>query len=377
MPVGGLHSTNTSALFCENGNRWKWILFPTASGDTIVIESQPSDVIAPAARRLDAVLTTFADSAEGWLTRSEQAKSETIEALMSAGRSLTDALFDGRDGEFVAALKASDQRTVTNMTFGFEHQHLIDFCVLRDGEREFFLGEWCLSVNRMVAKPHATLEKDLDGSINGTRERRIGYAEDGSLNSACLQHERPTRPEVEEIYVLKQLCAEMTELSVLDPMSRDVSASEIGMLRDWLAEERKAVVHFNCHAELFGEESVPRMRVREGGFIGAPELPHDVDLEGTLVFLNTCSSARGRDSMRTSLAQYFRQQLSPCVICTTGPVEDGFATRFARALYRRLAVERQPIASALMGARLDLWEAEHNPLAFGYTYVGADTFLLF
>ncbi len=380
MPVGGLHATHASASFRPLGDVWVWSVYPTPNGKALVIESEAADVVAHASRKMKRALNTFALNADEWLERSDEAKGETIAALMDAGRELAKALFKGRDCEFVKSLRDMEPRTLTSFMFGPENQHLIEYCVLSDGDREFFLGEWCLGINREVARQGEAFDKATERRRDRSWDRKVGYAEDGKLKSACLRHNTPTRPKTEEIFVVGDLLVDRSQLSVLDPLNVDplndvVSVEETQTLRAWLAN-RRDVVHFNCHAKLFEEDGRPRMRVRNGGFIGVPELPDEIDLMNSLVFLNACSSAMGLDSFRTSLAQYFLQQLAVCVVCTTGPIDDAFATRFARVLYRLLDEDRLTIMEALIKARQEIWRTERNPLVFAYTYIGEDDFTL-
>ena len=127
MPVGGLHATHASASFRPLGDVWVWSVYPTPNGKALVIESEAADVVAHASRKMKRALNTFALNPDEWLERSDEAKGETIAALMDAGRELAKALFKGRDCEFVKSLRDMEPRTLTSFMFGPENQHLIEY----------------------------------------------------------------------------------------------------------------------------------------------------------------------------------------------------------------------------------------------------------
>ena len=111
-----------------------------------------------------------------------------------------------------------------------------------------------MGINREVARQGEAFDKATERRRDRSWDRKVGYAEDGKLKSACLRHNTPTRPKTEEIFVVGDLLVDRSQLSVLDPLNVDplnnvVSVEETQTLRAWLAN-RRDVVHFNCHAKL-------------------------------------------------------------------------------------------------------------------------------
>jgi hypothetical protein len=375
MASGVLHETFAAAFFRRSGNGWEWMVAPTARGGSLVIPSGPDDSIVEASSELDALLHDFPDVVDGWSGLSPEAAQGYVDSFKASGRKLTDALFAGRQDEFVAEMKLLESASISQITDASIPQHLIEFCVLSDGGEEFFLGEKYPCIYRVDNRDPETLKKPLPVVLKGNR--RIGYAEDDCLDSACEMHNEPRRAEIEEIFLAIALAKAPGTLFVLEPLTEDVGDADVKTFQEWM-DDRHHVKHFNSHLEI--TERVfrqPRLRVRSNAFVGKSEMPpQDVfDLTGSFIFLNACSSGRGLSSFRTSLAWYLQSQNATGVAYTTGPVSDAFATRFARAVYRNLDEGKQTLFKAFHNAKLSLL-GEGHPMALLYTFVGPDTYVL-
>ncbi|MBR1220384.1 CHAT domain-containing protein [Bradyrhizobium sp. U87765 SZCCT0131] len=372
MASGGLHESFAAAFFRRSHHRWEWCVVPTISGGALTIESGPDDEIHDASLELDGILDSLPDVVRGWAGRSPEARHGDLDALKTCGRRLTRALFGERQHEFVREMKALGFPTISRITDGTLPQHLVEFCLLTDGDEEFFLGARWPCIYRIDNRSAPDLNA-LYPALQVT-ERRIGYAEDDSLASACTAHNSPQRPDIEEIYLAMELARDSGTLIVLDALSESVGERDVAIFRDWM-HDRHHVKHFNAHVEI--TERMFRMRVRSKAFVGKGAMPpaDRFDLTGSCVFLNACSSGRGSSSFRTSMAWYLKSQNAACVIYTTGPVDDTFATRFARSIYRHLDQGRRTLIEALTGARRELLQDGH-PMALLYNFIGPDGYVL-
>jgi hypothetical protein len=367
------HKTSAAAFFRRSGNGWEWMLAPTASGGSLFIRSGPDDSIVEASSELDALLHDFPGVVDGWIGLSPEAAQGYVDSFKACGRKLTRALFAGREDEFVAEMKLQELASISQLTDASIPQHLIEFCVLTDGDEEFFLGERYPCIYRVDNRDPETLKRPLPAVLKGNR--RIGYAEDDSLESACETHNEPRRADIEEIFLAIALAKEPGTLFVLEPLTDDVGDADVKTFQGWM-DDRHHVKHFNSHLEI--TERVlrqPRLRLRSNAFVGKSEMQDIFDLTGSFIFLNACSSGRGLSSFRTSLAWYLQSQNAAGVAYTTGPVSDAFATRFARALYKNLDERKQSLFKAFHNAKLSLL-GEGHPMALLYTFVGPDTYVL-
>lgn len=375
MGIGGLHGIAATASFEIKDGKWTWHITPTSAGDDLKIESRDNDKVRDASDGMRSALDAFSSSMSLWPTMSDEAKDEHVEALKKAGRKLTKEMFDGREAEFVRELDAMSVKTV-NIRSHFEEQLMIEFCVLKDADTEFFLGERCLCIYRMQSRERGLLDKALDIPPLTEDDLLVGYAEDDDLGSACAEHKKATRPAEEEIYVAADLAGGLDALSVLDPLTAAFTSTDKGNLIAWL-RDRRHVVHFNCHATDAASGEKPRLQVRSRSRFGREELGSDrMDLTGTFVFLNACYSAVGTRSIRSSMAEYFRGQGADCIACSIGALDDRFATMFARELYRELGAKKSTIFSAFLECRGRLVKQEKHPMALMYTYLGPDQFVL-
>jgi hypothetical protein len=376
MAPGVLHETSAAAFFSRSGNGWQWVVVPIASGGSLIIQSGPEDSIAEASSELDAVLHDFPGVVDGWNGLSPEAADGYVESIKACGRKLTRALFAGRQDEFVAEMKLLGSASISQLTNASIPQLLIEFCVLTDGSEEFFLGAKYPCIYRMDNRDPETLKKPHPALLKG--DRRIGYAEDDCLESACKKHNEPRREEIEEIFVAIALAKEPGALFVLDPLTEDVGDADVKIFQEWM-DARHHVKHFNSHLEVTERvlSRQPRLRLRSNAFVGESEMPPDdvFDLTGSFIFLNACSSGRGLSSFRTSLAWYLKMQNATGVAFTTGPVSDAFATRFARTVYRNLDEGKQTLFRAFHNAKLSLL-GEGHPMALLYTFIGPDAYML-
>ncbi|WP_271554899.1 CHAT domain-containing protein [Bradyrhizobium sp. CCBAU 45394] len=319
-------------------------------------------------------LRALVDVVKGWRELSEIARAEHVNALKERGRRLAGAFFGGGQDEFARHLGLLTSPIVTQYTYGRSEQPLFEHCLLNDGTAEYFLGERCICRYRVINAKRADLRKHYEAAQHAG-PRLVSYAEDSSLDSACRSHKRPdpSRSE-EEISILADLAGAEERLLVLDPLTESLPDAELEVLRNWIAEKNH-ILHFNCHTDQSSE--LPRLRLRAGAKIGILEMTHPVkaaDFHGSLVFLNASSSAIGRSSLKTSIAEFFRQRRAACILCTTGPIEDGFATRLAKVFYDHLR-DGTNVVTALLAARQKLLEEGH-PMALQYTYIGNDNYRL-
>ncbi|MCA6115209.1 CHAT domain-containing protein [Bradyrhizobium sp. WSM 1738] len=352
------------------GDRWIWRIDCGPDGEAIDFQSGPVDDVRDASRDMNDSLRALVDVVKGWSDLSEVARAEHVNALKQRGRRLAGAFFDGRQDEFARYLGLLTSPVLTQYTYGRSEQPLFEHCLLNDGNGEFFLGERCICRYRVINAKRADLRKHYEAAQRAG-PRLVGYAEDSSLDSACRMHNRPdpARSE-EEISILTDLAGGKDRLSVLDALTESLSDAELEVLRNWIAEKNH-VLHFNCHTDQSLE--FPRLRLRSGAKIGILEMTHPVraaDFRGTLVFLNASSSVIGRSSLKTSIAEFFRQRRASCILCTTGPIEDRFATRLARVFYDHLG-DGMNVVTALLAARQKLLEEGH-PMALQYTFIGND-----
>lgn len=368
MPSAGQYTIPVTASIAREEDKWIWTVSPGHDGDPDVIESQGVDLVKAASREMYKGLCAFVPNVELWHGLSPEARQGHSDALKVLGRKLTEVLFDGRQDEFVAQLARMASPVIEQITYGKNEQPLFEYCLLKDGETEFYLGERCLCIYSMVRKERRGIRQHYAASRR-VGPRLVGYAEDGSLGSACKQHNAPdpSRPE-EQIAVAVALAEGGGSLSVLEPLTEALLDDELEKFRNWIAEPRH-VVHFNCSGKQRSDD--PKLLLRAGALVGIEEMtrPAPADFRGSFIFLNAWSSAVGRDSIRTSFAEFFRQKRAACVLCTTGPIEDGFATRLAKAFYNHLQRDGMNALNALLAARQSLLQEGH-PMALQYTYVG-------
>jgi len=372
----GLYDTFAHASFTRSGGGWLWSIMTDADQFPLDIPSGPEDDIREASEKLKAAIAPFTEVVAGWNERSPDARKGLIDDLREKGRILSDALFGGRQREFADKLKSLDQPKLAQLTNGQIEQHLIEFCVLEDEEGEYFLGERCLCLYRLTTRDDGVLAKMFDP--DGTRwagGRNVGYTEDDRLDSSCAVHATPTGSATEEISVVRKLVGTDGALIVLDELSEPLSQPNIDTFHAWMLD-RHNVKHFNCHLELTSRDFMqPRVRVRSGAFVGGSEMPRKDDyLRGSFLFLNSCSGI-GWSSFRKTLPYYFDSKGAACVVFTTGPIDDAFATEFARIIYDQLDGEKASIHDAFRKARAILLKEGH-PSALLYTYIGPDNFTL-
>ncbi|MBZ9801093.1 CHAT domain-containing protein [Mesorhizobium sp. ES1-6] len=359
-----------------------WTITPDSHGGSSEFLSAEDDMVEAACLALSLQLDDFCIVAADWNGHTLGERSECLDVLNKRGRALTKALFDGREDEFLAEIRLLGISAITQLIQpGGKLQRLIDLCVMRDDDGEFFLGERYLCVPRVTTSSTELLNSMYPRGRPPVAHHKIGYAEDAMLDSSCKLHKTPSRPDIEEIYVIGELAGDINSLSVLAPLDHSLMDADREELLNWLTE-RHSVLHFNCRIatpeDLDGNPGPPHLRVRANAFISASEMsgPDEFDFTGCFVFLNACASAFGNHSYRSSLAHFFRRQKSPCVACTTGPVDDAFATVFARELYKHLKVGKLNMSAAFQETRRNLTATSGHPMALLYTYIGRDAYAL-
>jgi len=379
MSISVSPPVNITVSVPKGSDRWVWMVDRGFDGQPVSIPSGTVDQVRDASNEMREALGAFKTIVEaGWHDLSPEAKKEHLDALKAKARLLTGALFNGRQDEFTDHLARLSYPIITQFARGSSDQPLFEFCLLNDGTTDFFLGERYICRCKVVdSNKPKTLRAQYAVSRPST-PRLVGYAEDNLLGSACPSHDTPdpSRPD-QQISIMMDLVGEGRKPSVLDSLSESLPEHELDVLGNWIAEKYH-VIHFNCGAD---HSRRPTLRLRQGAKVGVKELSHKhidrpADFHGGLVFLNACSSAVGKTSLTTSIAEFFRQRRASCVLCTTGPIEDGFATKLARLFYGHLLREGMNVVSALLSARSKLIEEEGHPMALNYTYIGDDDYRL-
>lgn len=356
------------------GEKWVWMIDSGYDGQPLLITSRTIDDVREASDKMTEALALFSKVVEGgWAGLSPDAKTGHLDSLKAKGRLLTGALFNGRQEEFTEHLARLTSPIITQFSRSSSHQPLFEFCLLNDGTTDFFLGERCICRYKVVEPRKPATSRAQYRAIQRTGTRLVGYAEDNLLGSSCRSHDTPDPSRSsEQIAIMMGLIGPGEKPFVLNSLSESLPDHELDVLRNWIAAKYH-VVHFNCGAD---HSDRPTLRLRAGAKVGVKEMTHPAaDFHDGLVFLNACSSAIGTNSLTTSIAEFFRQRRASCILCTTGPIEDGFATKLSRIFYDHLK-EGMNVVSALLSARATLLQEEGHPMALNYTYIGNDDYRL-
>lgn len=304
--------------------------------------------------------------------------------LRLAGRVLAHAMFQSQE-EKVRRLILTEAIhhvlfTVPEATFSFP----LEFAVFEDENGgEFFLGDRLLVVRRPAVDPQFISYGESDVILDEILpkwedEPTAGYAEDHTLDSACSDAGRPSRPDDEEVYALAEIIG-LEHINHLPPLTDASSRKRV--FEDWLSTWSD-VLHFNCHTVLEinnrGKPIARHLKLREHSPIASEDFRFDDAMgfnDNAFIFLNACNSAYGPIAFKGSIAIRLIQLDAASVACTTGAVDDTVGLLFARKFYRNVKTGMN-VGDAIIVARKKLNAELGHPLANLYTLVGAPDFFV-
>lgn len=313
-----------------------------------------------------------------WASLDPQVKNRHLNDIEAAGRKLAEKMFGDQLPNFVNLVKQYRPRRLEIEVLDEAFSPLLDLIRILDAGKEIYLGEVVTVTSGFdggvlqFEQPSANAMEDE--FVMPLKEFAVGLAEDSSLPSACRDRSSTARAAIEEIYALRPIVSDLSDVDILrslDPTSREDGLEE---LNQWLHPLRR-VVHFNCHGISAGRgrNDDPNIQITEKFSFDKDDL-HDRDLSFALVTLNVCNSAVGTYSSRKTLAQAFHDQNAMATVCTTGAVDDRFATDFACELYARLA--GADLLTAMHDTRRELLRRHQHPMSLMYTFTGEGAFRL-
>jgi hypothetical protein len=334
-----------------------------------------ADIRAANDRMFDS-LDDFSFAVGDWDRLDEQTRNEHLIPIASAGRALADALFGSELPTFVEMLMKHRSRRLELVVMDEGFNPYWDFLRLPHNGVEMYLGGLVTVTPGYFDNANAPkdMADEFEVAALGTDFGPVALAEDESLASACRGRHSTSRASVEEIYTLQPVVGDLSEIDVLrhlDPQSR---GNEVAEINRWLGPMRR-LVHFNCHGLSAdrGRNADPNLQVTRSFSFGKTDIDAG-DLSYALINLNVCNSAVGTYSSRRTLSQTFHDQNAAATICTTGSVDDGFATIFSRELYGRLA--KDDLLTAMHETRKALLSRHNHPMSLMYTFTGPSAFRL-
>ena len=199
-------------------------------------------------------------------------------------------------------------------------------------------------------------------------EREVGYAEDGTL---------PSAKDGTELAVVVEFAGDVKRVDDLKPLPNGAFAAPAKEKLDkWLAKPRQ-VWHFNTHTtEPSGRRRFDQcLKVSEMALLPASAFVTKPGFYlASFVFINACASAGERAGNGRSFGLHFIEQRAAGVCCTTAPVYDDYATRFAGALYDELKTSSDSLLAVVMRTRTTLLREDGHPLALLYIALGGQRF---
>ncbi|CAN7727090.1 CHAT domain-containing protein [Neorhizobium tomejilense] len=338
------------------------------------------DIVSEALLVAEQKLQRFCHAVNDWTGHTDEDRASFLAELKEMGRDLTAAFFAGEAPLFVERLSSTRSKIVEQVHIGITQQLPLDFCLLEANGEEFFLGERYLCPQTLSTRTDAPLRNLIAGATGHGGFCPVGYAEDDELPSACKTPASVTRPHVEEFAVISENLATGVTASVLPGITSLLTSDDLKALRKWISA-RYQVLHINSHVKRQERNRYrPHLQLRSKALVGSEHLnlpsPEKPDFTGTFVFLNGCGTVIGSTSFNTSVARHFLKYNASGITCTTGPVDDAFATEFARELYTNLNGKRMSARHAVIATRAAMTERKGHPMALLYTYIGQDDLVL-
>lgn len=191
----------------------------------------------------------------------------------------------------------------------------------------------------------------VDGPID------VNFAEDLRLASASTGAERMI------------FSGERWRLRAL-PTLRSEDAAALRKFYDFMAVPHH-LAHFNTHAQAAAGGDEASLTVSREFPIGAAQLTGpDVLCEDAVVVLNCCDGMAVSFGIEGCLAIRFSWAGAAVVVGTTSPIEDAYATRFARLFYGHL-IEGRSVGHALTLARRAMLTPGESPMCLSYALMGS------
>jgi hypothetical protein len=296
--------------------------------------------------------------------------------MSCAGRALADALFGPELTTFVGLVTKYGARRLDLVVFDETFSPYWDFLRVVRGGVEMYLGDFVTVTPGYTLRTDHPPPEDMGDEFEITildDLGPVGLVEDETLPSAHL-NPITTEGTLKEINTLIPVVKDLSEVDILRPMISSARPKEVAAMNKWLGPQRR-LVHFNCHGSSAtrGRNADPVLNVTRSFSVDKTDL-HTCDLSYGLVNLNVCNSAVGTYSSRKTFCQTFHDQNAAATICTTGSVDDGFATAFARELYGRLV--NQDLLTSMHETRRALSTQHKHPMSLMYTFTGVGSFRL-
>lgn len=352
-----------------------WAVLRTSAGGAHQFSPRPLADINASNDAMFVCLDEFSKDVWQWSTTLDPAdRNKHLDDMAAAGRDLATALFGDELPTFVGLLSQHHARRLDIVVCDETFSPYWDFVRIVHRGTEIYLGDLVV-VTAGYTLPVDEEPENMEEEYPIVRLPRpigpVGLVEDEDLPSSSRN---PATGVAKEISTLTPIVHHVSNVDVLRPMVTSARATEIDELNRWLGPQRR-VVHFNCHgaSATRGRNVDPSLNITTSFSVDKSDL-HTCDLSYGLVNLNVCNSAVGTYSSRKTFCQAFHDQNAEATICTTGSVDDSFATAFAEVLYERLANE--DLLTSMHEARRTLSRTHQHPMSLMYTFTGPSSFRL-
>lgn len=215
----------------------------------------------------------------------------------------------------------------------------------------------------------------------------VSFASDSGLPSGHNSANGVSSRQDREISVLEPLVKSLNEVQVLKDLDGSSSGNrqlELNELYKWLSENEAHIWHFACHSYDYEEDNEPtqKIRLRTDFCVSCNDITNmpgslaagqcNFAFDSQFLFLNCCNSAYNQYGIDYSVAMSFYNMNANVIVCTTGAVDDGYATNFARQFYRFVAAaeDKYEAWQALLETRQAMYENNGNPMGLFYTLMG-------